>query len=791
MRSIRSLRILGKHWKLTAIAVFSLSIAMALGVIALSVSNTFLLLPPAAADPQSLVMIYSHSSTENVGQISYPDYKYFQENNHVFSDLAAAPNSISLTEDIQPGRGIVKLISRPVSGNYLHVMGVRPVLGRLLTPEDEKSKTLVAVMMYSCWKRMGSNPNIVGQVFAKQTIVGVMPKEFTGSLYGINGDLLVTMQESNYDLRRDARHLMLLGRLKPGVSRRQAQAEMAAMSGQLASVYPADDKDRTAIVTRATMLPPDAIPTTRLMTGILMGVVLLVLLIACANVANLLLAIAVGRRQEAVIKLALGAPRGRLIREFLKESAMLCAASGMLGYLIAAAAISRYAEVSMVFPMLGEVSFGLNLHLDWTVAAFSLGLMIIAIAATGLAPALYASAPSLSQVLSGELVIGGTGKAVRRNILVIVQVAVCTLVLVGMGLCQRSLYNLRHVDPGFSARNLIAMAIYPKDEALPEAKGRPLFEDLRRQVSELPGVEAVTLASGLPLMGTNPEPVQFPGESKTTSVSHSVVDADYFETFRIRVLSGRVFNAFDREKSPEVVVVNHKLAEMLWPHEDAVGKTILVGDKPRKATVVGVVADGKYLDLDEAPRAYFYYALSQHYQSGINIVARTSANPQLWMEPMARILRGLDVVVLDPFTFDSWLNLALLFERLTAAGVAGLSGLGLLLAAIGLFGAISYSVSERRKELGIRVALGARPGQLLEMIVRHTLLIAGAGIVLGLLLGVGATLVLRSQLYQVQTVEWTVLLPVSLAMLAISSAIAYVSARPWLGINPMEAVRHA
>jgi putative ABC transport system permease protein len=791
MRALRSMRILGKHWKLTIIAVFSLSIAMALGIIAISVSNNVLLLPPAAADPERLVMIYSHSPGEDVGQISYPDYQYFRQNNHVFSDLAAAPNSISLTEDIEPGRGMVKLISRPISGNYMNVMGVRPILGRLLSPDDEKSKTRAAVMMYACWKRLGADPNIVGKVFAKQTIVGVMPKEFTGSLYGINGDLLVTMLDSNYDLKRDARHLMLIGRLKPGVSRSQAQAEITALSAQLASAYPADDKDRAAMVTRATMLPPDAMPTARLMTGVLMAVVLLVLLIACANVANLLLAVAVGRRQEAVIKLALGAPRGRLIREFLKESAMLCVASGALGLAIAAAVMARYSEISMTFPMVGEVSFGLNLHLDFTVAAFTLGLMIIAIVATGVAPALYASAPNLAQVLSGELVVGGTGKAVRRNTLVIAQVAVCTVVLVGMGLCERSLYNLRHVDPGFSARNLIAMAIYPNDEALAEAKGRTMFEDVRRKVSELPGVEAVTLTSELPLLGGSPEAVLFPGAAKATEVVHGVVDADYFDTFRIRVLSGRAFNSFDRENTPEVVVVNKKMAETLWPSEEAVGKAITLGEKPRKAIVVGVVADGKYEDLDEAPRAFFYSALSQHYQRSIHVVARTSGDPQLWMTPMAQTLRGLDVVVLDPFTFDSWLNLALFFERMAAACVAGLSGLGLLLAAIGLFGAISYSVSERRKELGIRVALGARPGQLLQMIVRHTLLVAGTGVGLGLVLGVGTTLLLRSQFYQVRAVEWTVLLPVSVAMLAVSAAVAYVSARPWLGINPMEAVRHA
>ena len=224
---------------------------------------------------------------------------------------------------------------------------------------------------------------------------------------------------------------------------------------------------------------------------------------------------------------------------------------------------------------------------------------------------------------------------------------------------------------------------------------------------------------------------------------------------------------------------------------DAVGKTVTLGETPRKATVVGVVADGKYEDLDEAPRAFLYSALSQHYQSAINIVARTGGDPQLWVAPMAQTLRGLDVVILNPFTFDSWMNLTLFFERMAAGCVAGLSALGLLLAAIGLFGAISYSVIERRKELGIRVALGARPGQLLEMIVRHTLLIASTGVGIGLLLGVGATVLLRSQFYQIGAVEWTVLVPVSVAMLAVASAVAYFSAKPWLGINPMEAVRHS
>ncbi len=790
---MRSLRHLAKHWKLSAIAVFSLSIAMALGVVSLSISNTFLMLPPPAPEPDRLVMIYSRSPSEAIGQFSYPDYKYLQENNHVFTDVAAAPNSISMSENRSPETGEIKFLTRPVSGNYLNVMGIRPLLGRFFTPEDEDSKTGVGVMTYTTWVRLGSDPEIVGKsIIGSTMIIGVLPKEFTGTLFGVDGDMLVPLSKNDpWRNKREERHLFLTARLKPGVTRRQAQAEIETLSGQLATQYPKEDKDHVAVVTRATLLPPDGVATAQWIGAILMSIVLLVLLIACANVANLLLAVAVGRKQEASIKLALGASRRRLIREFLKESAVICGASAVVGYVIAAALMARYASIQVMLPIMGTYTFSLHLRMDATVVAFTIGLMLVAILATGLAPALYASSVDLAQMLSGEIVVGGSRKSVRRNVLVIVQVAVCTLVLVGMGLCQRSLYNLRHADPGFSARNLVAVQLFPMEEHITEVKGRELYQRVRDRIAELPGVELVSLAADLPLLGGGSENVQLPDGSKKVSVGQNFIDPDYFATFDIKVLAGRVFNSFDREKTPDVVVINHKMAETFWPGQDAVGKSVSVGDAARKVMVIGIVADGKYEDMDEAPKPFLYSALSQHYREGMNVVARTKGDPRLWVGPVTEKLRGMELMALNPVTFDGWLNLALVAERATAACVAGLSGLGLLLAVIGLFGAISYSVSERRKELGIRVALGARPDQLMEMVLRQTLRIAGSGVVLGLLLGVGVTMALRSQFYQVSAVEWTVLIPVCLAMLGVSLLVAYFSARPWIRVDPMEAVRHA
>jgi len=792
---MRSLRILRKHWKLTAIAVFSLSIAMALGVVSLSVSNTVLLLPPAAPEPDRLVAISSRSASEAVGQISYPDYKYIRENNHVFTDVAAAPNSISVNAN-SDGSHEVKVVTRPVSDNYFAVLGIRPYLGRFFSPGDDQAKEPVAVMTYSCWKRLGADPNIAGKTVVGVTILGVTPREFTGSFYGVNGDLLTSLSKNSNNAdwftQRDSRQLFLTARLKPGVSRRQAQAEMTALAGQLATAYPKEDKNRTAMVTRATLLPPDGIADAELVTGILMVVVLLVLLIACANVANLLLAVAVGRRQEAAIKLALGSQRGRLIREFLRESAVLCAASAALGYAIAAAAIARFANFTITLPNVGPFSFGIVLKLDATVAAFTIALMLIAILATGLAPALYASSPDVAQVLSGEIVVGGTRKRVRRNVLVIVQVAVCTLVLVGMGLCQRDLYNLRHVDPGFSARNLVAMMVFPTLDNPTETQGKEFQGSMRTEVAALPGVEAVSLALEVPLMGANPIPVQFPESGDKVPIAHTIVDGDYFSTLGIRVLAGRVFDSRDREGAPDAIVINRKMADQFWPGHDPVGQSVIVGEPGRKAFVVGIVADGKYEDLEEPARPYFYYAVSQHYQIAVNIIARTKGDPRRWLEPLAQLIRKRGLFSLaPPSAFDSWMDLTLLGERVTAGCVAALSGLGLLLAIIGLFGAISYSVSERKKELGIRVALGAQPRQLLQMVLRQTLVIAGTGVAVGILLGVGVTMLVRSQFYNVAAVEWTVLVPVGIAMLGVSLLVAYVSARPWIRINPMEAVRHA
>jgi putative ABC transport system permease protein len=795
-----ALRRARRFWQPIAVSCFSLSIALALGVLALSVSNTILLLPPSAPDASRLVTLYSRAVDEQIGHFSYPDYLYYRAHNHVFADIAAEPESIGISEDIDDDGRKTKVVTRPVSENYFAVLGLKPYLGRFFEPGDDKTETKKAVMTWTCWKRLGSDLHIVGKAVLGRTIVGVTPPEYKGAFYGVNGDLLTNLTAGGGDRewfeQREERRLILTARLKPGVSRQQAQAEMTALAGQLASAYPKEDKGRTAVVTRASLLAPEMLSNMLWATGILMAVVLLVLLIACANVANLLLAAAVGRRQEAAIKLAIGAPRCRLIRDFLLESLALCAVSGVLGYAIAYAVAARFADFTVVFPMWGAFSFGVVLRLDGAVLGFSIALVVIDSLVTGLAPALYASSPALAQMLGGEIVVGGTRKSVRRNALVIVQVAVCTLVLVGMGLCQRDLYNLRHADLGFSARNVMAVGVFLRAEGYDtEARGKEFLARVSDATAAMPGVQSVALASDLPLLGGSVVDVQMPNNPKPLRVTHVLVNETYFSTLGLPLVAGRPFDASDREDAPLSVIVNQRMAQMFWPGKDpsrALGQTITAEKPPRKFTVVGVAANSKYEDLDEPPTPFMYYALSQNYGPETYVVARTRGNPNLWLASFRKVLHGLGLKLMaEPATFDEWLDLDLFGQRLAAWVVGILSALGLLLAMIGLLGAVSYSVGERKKELGIHVALGAQRGQLMAMVLRETAAVAGAGIAIGALLSVAVTAGLQSLLYRIGAIEWIVLLPATAGMLALSLAIACISAWPLLSIDPMEAVRHA
>jgi predicted permease len=801
-----SLRLLTKNWKLAAIATLSLAAAMTLSVLALSVANGVLLRPPFAKAPQEVLTVYTSTPAAEFDGVSYPDYKYYRDHNRSFSGLAAVPSSISKVRFGQRGREEMGTTEQ-VSDNYFQVMGIQPFLGRLFSPGEDEQHAAEVVLTYSRWKRWGADPHIVGETVmvgtTPFTIAGVAPKSFTGTVFGFDADAMVNLglaaapDQPQTATDRDNRWLVLVGRLKPGVTAKLAGADMRALSAQLAADFPAANKDRVAKLTDTTVLPPDARSTGKLISGVLVVVVLLVLLIACANVANLLLGLATGRKQEILIRSALGATRGRLIRQLLTESLVLSTTGGAIGFALASAVATRLSHFSTTLPVFGAFDFATNFQADGTVVAMTLAIILLASLATGLAPALYASEPNVAGALSGEAVVGGTRKSLTRNALVVVQIAVCTLVIAGVGLFLRNLYNLRQVETGFSSHHLLAALINFSADGFSQAEAEALYQRLDQSATQMYGVESHTLAVDVPLMNDNwpTSDIAIRGandaEHQHEQIPGTVVDPNYFQTLGIPVLAGRAFTAADTNARPQVLIINRTMAHTYWPSQDAVGKEVRLQADGRNATVVGVVADSKYNTLDEAAHPVIYYALRQNYQPGLVMIIRTVGDPQLWKQPLAQLVRDLHLHLdIAPFTADEVRHFTLLIPLLTLSVVTAMGVLALMLAGLGLYGAIFYSVNERRKEIGIRVALGAEPSHLMKMFLHQTAIVAGVGVSVGLILAMIAGIVFKSHFFRVPTVELHVLIPVAAAIMLVALLICYAAARPWIRMSPLDAVRH-
>ncbi len=807
--SIRfSLRILRKHAKLASIAVFSLAIGLAAASAGLSTFHALLLRPPAVDDPNLLLTVYTVTPNEPFNQVSYPDYRYYRDNNRVFSGLCAIPFSINLQTIIFEQREKRGLINA-VSDNYFAVLGVQPFLGRWFAAGDDNKVTTSAVLSYGYWQWLGADPNIIGKTLkinsVPLTVVGVAPRGFVGTILSDVPDLWHTLSATTaishqtYDWFADRTNhsFSLIGRMKPGVTRQQALAEMQGLSRQLAVTYPETNKDRIAALTETSMLPPNAMSGAKLMGGLMLAVVALVLFAACANVADLLLALAGARRQEILIRAALGATRMSLVRQLLGDSLVISVMGGAVGLVLASYGLRRLIDFKPFFPGLGVLPITLDFRPDLTVIAVMVAVVFLVGLSTGLLPGLHASTPNLAAALNGEIVIGGTRKGRMRNLLVVVQVTACTVVLIGVGLCLKSLHNLQQVKLGYSARNI---ALYAIDDlqvnGYSEQQGRALFERLRADVGQVPGIKSISFGDTIPFSGgINTNEVHITGvpddNEHRVPVGFGVVDSQYFSTLGIPILAGRVFAASDTAKSPEVIVVNQTMATKYWPNQNPVGKMVHIENGNRHATVVGVVGDIKYSDIDEAPQPFMYHSLTQNYPSGMYLLVRTQGDPSQWTETiLEKVRRSAPELGVMSFTIAQWHQFALYVPRLAVICTSAFGLLAFVLAAVGLYGAVFYSVSERTREMGIRVALGASPRDLWKLILHQTSAVTIIGIFLGIAGGIGASVLARSLLYQIQPIEWSVFLGAAFTMLAMTVVIAYSAARPWMRVDPMQSVRH-
>ena len=700
--SIRfSVRILRKHWKLTSIAVFSLAIAMAACTVGFSVFNALLLRPPAVLAPDRILSVYSSTPTEEFGGFCYADYTFYREHNEVFSALMAFPYSISMNPIVYVNRTKWGLINA-VSDTYFSVLGVRPLLGRVFARGDDDKPSALAVMSYSYWNWLGADPKIVGKTVSVNnvpvTVIGVMPKSFVGTIFSdvpdlwfpLSTDLSANHQGLAWQTDRTVHGLHMVGRLKPSVTREQALANLQTISRQLASAYPKTNKDRIARVTDIGMLPEDSISSARIISAIIFLIVGLVLFAACSNVANLLLALTSGRRHEILMRAALGATRKQLIREVLVDSTLIAGAGGVLGFFLAFLGLRQLLQYKPYFPGLGPFPLTIDFRPDMTVMAATAALVFLVGFATGLMPGLYSSTPNLAGALVGELAVGGTRKGRIRNSLVAVQVAVCTLVFIGVGICFRSLSNLRHVDLGFTTRNIAILTADLQPLGTSEDQGRKLYTKIREAASQTYGVEAVSLAGDLPVSQNegSVEQIHVPDSSIPTGAAESIafvmVDENYFSTLGIPLLMGRVFTPANTPKTPEVIIVNDFMAQKYWPGQNPIGKTVQIENGHRVATVVGVVANGKYVDIDEPPRPFMYFDLNQHYQSVVYLLARTKGAPRQWLTPLSEALQK---AAPGPFfmtlTIDNWLDFSLFVPRITLFCIVVFGGLAFMLATAG------------------------------------------------------------------------------------------------------------
>jgi predicted permease len=807
-----TLRLFSRYWRLALAAVLSLSVAIAATVAGLSAYDALLVRPPGVRDPGSLRLIHISTASEPFGSASFPEYASYRDQTRAFSDIAAFPYEISST-----GLGAAGLnqqvMTTEVSDNFFSVLGVTPEAGTLafgaaISGDGEAGEVVIS---HALWRTLGAAMASVGKTVRLNdhavTIEGIVPSSYHGMTWAFNPDVWMSFKTNELVFAtppgrltdRTQQWLHMAGRLKPTVSATQAAADVQLL---------AKTADRERVDTRTTahrgvltpvmVTPPGDRGWMSTILGALLLVVVLTLVVACANVTNLLLGLATSRRHEMLIRAALGASRLQLALPLVRESAVLGGVSGVLGYGAAWVALSKLATFK---PALGPIMQGLSLDLrpDALVLVATIAIALVAGVAAGLAPALRGASEGLSGSINRGFPIGEPRKARIRRVLVVIQMAVATVVLVGVGLSIHSLINLEHLPLGFSARNLVFCGVALERSGYDSRTGPALYDRIRERLTASPGIEAVTLASDAPLTGFSTDHVAAEDKAAEgsdagrpgagTAVPYAVVDDHYFSAIGMAVLAGRTFDARDRIGGHEVVVINATLAQRLWPGHDPLGRRVRVGDGRRVAEIIGVVPDGKYDDVDEDQLPFMYFALAQRYVPDITVIARTNG-PR---DTVARLLSELDPhLVLGTMslgTLDDLVQIDLLVPRTIVWAAMAFGVLTVALAVFALYSTVFYAVSQRRAEIGIRTALGATPTHLFTLVLRESGWVAlggaGAGLVVGDLLIPLASAVFIG----IGSADSIVLAGVALFSVAIALLTTFVVVRPWTRLTALALLR--
>jgi len=799
---------LAKNAGFTAIAVISLALGIGANTAIFSVVNAELLRPLPFRDPGKLVQVWEINSRTNSksDSISYPDFADWQRQNQVFEKIGAYTSaSYTLTGVDQPAH----LQGQAISAELISLLGAAPEIGRTFLPGEDDRNHLVAVLSHRLWKEhFGGDPGILGRTITLDnhgyTVVGVMPASFEFPLQARPVEIWTTLsplQESPDGMPpitevRGAHFMLGIARLKPGVRLEQAQSAMDVISNSLASQYPDSNKYFGVRLVPEQEEISGAIRPALMVLWIAVGVVLL---IACVNVANLLLARATTRAREIAIRATLGAGRVRIVRQLLTESFLLSLLAGALGVILAAWGIDVLLRISpQDLPRVGDI------HLDGRVLAFTAGLSVLTGMLFGLVPALQITRANLVDTLkeSASSTTAGVHRHRLRSSLVIVEMALALVLLVSAGLLIHSLVRLQNVNPGFNPHKVMASNIDLPDGEFPNAKKAQFMRDLMPRVRALPGVVSAAAVVPLPMSGNEFQvAVEIAGRPTAKSdeliSSVRVITDDYFRTMQIPLFQGREFREQDSGDSAAVVIVNQALAQKFFPGENPIGKHIRPGistdEKPsRMREIVGVVGNVKHRDLGSewTPEAYMPFA--QLAFGDMTVVVRAENDPYSLIKPVAEAVLSVDHTVpcYHSQTVEDYLNGTTAIPRFNTLLLGMFAGLALVLTAVGLYGVISYSVAQRTHEIGIRMALGGLPGDMLRLVVVQGLRLGFLGLGLGLAAALFFTRFVSSLLFGITAADPISYAGVILLLLGVVLLACYIPARRAMRVDPMVALRY-
>jgi predicted permease len=810
-----AIRMLLKSPGFTAIAILTLALGIGANTAIFSIADVFLFRPLPVKDADRLVAIGVQSSaTSDPDTASYADFLDYKQA-PVFTDMTAFV--IDLVGIGYDGRADRTIVSE-VPSNFFTMLGIRPALGRLIVPGegDQPGTGNVVVLGYSYWqRRFAGDPKIVGRSVSFDgrdvTVIGVAEKQFHGTYTVVEMDAYAPIglhslsnSDPGFFTERSQRELHVLATLKPGVTNRQAEVALQVIATRLSDQFPQADHGQVIRVFPERIARPDvgSAQSLPLIATVFLALVGLVLMVACINVANLLLARSSARQKEIAVRASMGATRFRLIRQMLTESILLAVVGGAAGALLGMWTCSALEQMRP----LGDFPIRFGFSFDWRVFGYVAAVATASGILAGLAPALRTSRTNLNETLreSGRGLIGEGGRRhYLRNSLVIAQIAGSIIVLVAAGLFTRSLGNAESVDLGYNPHNVLNIGMNPDLVNYDRPRAEAFYREILRRAKVLPGVESASLAYSIPLSYYSTGGAVFAEgqvlnkDERAPGSARNMVSSEYFATMRIPIVAGRGFTDADTSTSPLVAVVDQFMAHRLWPDQDPIGRRFSYDGEEKKGapvTVVGVARNARSRDVMNAERMFFYVPITQDYNAVHVLQLRTSVPPETLILPVEAQVRELDpnLPVFDVMTMDRSLMGAngFFLYKMGAAFAGTLGGLGLLLAVVGVYGVVSQNASSRTHEIGVRMALGAMPGNVFGLVLHQAAILVGAGIGIGLVAALGVTKFLASLLVGVTSYDPLTFATVALLLVLAAFAACYIPAHRAMRVDPMEALRY-